>query len=108
MPPASDATREHIESDPFRAALGVDLLDLRAGGATTRLTLGERHLNVHETPHGGAIYALADAAFTAASNSTEATRVALETNVSYLGAASIGETHLAVAEETHATRRTVE
>ena len=104
----SDGTRERIESDPFCALLGVEVLSLEPGRATTRLVLRDEHANFHGTPHGGAVYTLADAAFAAASNAGDATRVALETNVSYLGASSVGETLVAVASETHATRRTAE
>lgn len=101
-------TRERIDNDPFCALLGVELVDLEPGFAETRLALREEHLNFHGTPHGGAIYALADAAFAAACNAGEARRIALETNVSYLGSASVGQTLVAVAEETHASRRTAE
>jgi acyl-CoA thioesterase len=63
-----------------------------------------RHLNFHGTPHGGAVYTLADAA----SNSRGETAVALETNVSYLAAAAVGDRLTAVAEETHTGRNTAE
>lgn len=108
MESVSEETYERIESDPFCATLGIELVDLEPGNATTRLTLRDGHCNFHGTPHGGAIYTLADAAFAAACNAGEARRIALETNVSYLASASVGETLVAVAEETHASRRTAE
>lgn len=54
------------------------------------------------------LYALADAAFAAASNSHGDTAVALETNISYLAAVESGTTLTATAEETHRARRTAE
>ncbi|SDN17905.1 acyl-CoA thioesterase [Halogranum gelatinilyticum] len=100
--------RERIESDPYCATLGIDLRELGAGSATTALTVTDDLLNFHGTPHGGALYSLADAAFAAASNSHGDPAVALETNVSYLAAVDVGATVLATATETHRTRRTAE
>jgi acyl-CoA thioesterase len=101
-------TRERIESDRFCDTLGIDLVALEPGYARTELSITESLLNFHGTPHGGAIYALADAAFAAASNSHGETAVALETNISYLQAVETGETLTATAEETHDGGRTAE
>ena len=65
-------------------------------------------LNFHGTPHGGAVYSLADAAFAAASNARGQTAVALETNISYLAAVETNTTLTATAEETHSAARTAE
>jgi acyl-CoA thioesterase len=72
------------------------------------ITVDESLLNFHGTPHGGAVYSLADAAFAAASNARGETAVALETNISYLEAADTGETLTATAEKTHDGGRTAE
>lgn len=108
MPPVDSETREEIESDPFCETLGIDLVALEPGHARTELTITDALLNFHGTPHGGAIYSLADAAFAAASNSHGETAVALETNVSYLSAVETGETLTATAEETHSGGKTAE
>lgn len=102
------AVRERIESDPYCATLGIELRSLGPGSATTALTLTDDLVNFHGTPHGGAVYSVADAAFAAASNSHGDTAVALETNISYLAAVDVGTTVLATATETHLTRRTGE
>lgn len=106
--PVAPAVRERIESDPYCATLGIELRALEPGSATTALTVTDDLVNFHGTPHGGAIYSLADAAFAAASNSHGETAVALETNISYLSAVEVGSTILATATETHLTRRTGE
>lgn len=103
-----DDLRERIEADPFCATLGIELRALSPGRAVTALELTDDLVNFHGTPHGGAIYSLADAAFAAASNSHGDTAVALETNVSYLEAADVGTTLTATAEETHLSRKTAE
>lgn len=103
-----EAVRERIAADPFCEALGIDLVDLSPGTATTRLEVDEDALNFHGTTHGGAIYSLADAAFAAASNSHGDTALALETNMSYLDGVDVGTTLTATAEETHLAGRTAE
>lgn len=108
MTDVDDAVRKRIASDAFCETVGIELSSLEPGRAETTLTVEERHLNFHGTPHGGAVYALADAAFAAASNSRGETAVALETNVSYLAAAAVGDRLTAVAEETHAGGNTAE
>jgi acyl-CoA thioesterase len=108
MTDADDSVRERIADDPFCETLGIELASLEPGRAETALTVEARHLNFHGTPHGGAVYALADTAFAAASNSRGETAVALETNVSYLAAAAVGDPRTAVAEGTHTGRKTAE
>jgi acyl-CoA thioesterase len=103
-----EAVRERVTSDPFCETLGIEVVDLEPGRARTALTVTEDLLNFHGTPHGGAVYSLADAAFAAASNSRGRTAVALETNVSYLEPVETGERLTATAEETHAAGRTAE
>ena len=100
--------RARIADDPFCELVGIELVELGPGEATTELELTDRHVNFHGIPHGGAINALADAAFAAASNSHGQTAVALETNMSYLEAVETGETVTATAEETHAAGKTAE
>lgn len=104
----SDDLRERIAADPFCATLGIELRELDPGRAVTALELTDDLVNFHGTPHGGAVYSLADAAFAAASNSHGDTAVALETNVSYLEAADVGTTLVATAAETHLARKTAE
>jgi acyl-CoA thioesterase len=70
------------------------------------LTVTEDLCNFHGTPHGGAIYSLADAAFAAASNAEGDTALALETNISYFEAVEVGETLTARAERVHQRGRT--
>ena len=100
--------RETMESDPYCRTLGIELESVGPGTAETSLLVTDDMLNFHGTPHGGAIYSLADAAFAAASNSYGEAAFALETNISYLEAVKTGTTITATATETHVTRRTAE
>lgn len=103
-----EAIRRRIENDPYCKTLGIEIVDLERGTATTRLEASEELTNFYGMPHGGAIYSLADAAFAAASNSHGDKAVALETNVSYLVAVDTGTVLTATAQETRLTGRTGE
>ncbi len=105
---SAESVRERIAADPYCETLGIDLVKLERGAARTELEIREDLLNFHGTPHGGAIYSLADAAFAAASNSHGETALALETNISYLDVVETGTTLTATAEETHVSGRTAE
>jgi acyl-CoA thioesterase len=108
MSELSDEVRERIDSDPFCETLGIEVVAVAPGEARAELTVTEELLNFHGTPHGGALYSLADAAFAAASNSHGTTALALETNISYLDSVDVGETVTATATETHMAGRTAE
>jgi acyl-CoA thioesterase len=101
-----DERRAHIADDPFCELIGIELADIGPGTARTELTITEQHLNFHGIPHGGAINALADAAFAAASNAAGRTAFALETNISFLEAVEVGTTLTAIAEERHVRGKT--
>lgn len=101
-----DERYDEIATDPYCATLGIELTNLGSGTARTELTVRKELLNFHGTPHGGAVYSLADAAFAAASNADGDTALALETNISYLSTAEVGDTLVAVAEREDETRRT--
>jgi acyl-CoA thioesterase len=60
------AVRDYFKTDPFAAAMGMELLDLRPGYALAQMPLEERHMNLMGFGHGGATFALADMAFGAA------------------------------------------
>jgi acyl-CoA thioesterase len=103
-----DEIAERIRGDAYCDTLGIDLSVLEPGYAVTELAVTEDLLNFHGTPHGGAVYSVADAAFAAASNSRADPAVALETNISYLSAVDVGDVLTATAEETHVAGRTAE
>lgn len=108
MSDVTDTRAELIRSDPYCETLGIEIVSLAPGYAQTELSITEKLVNFHGTPHGGVVYSLADAAFAAASNAAGQDAVALETNISYLEAVTVGDRLVATAEETHAGGRTAE
>ncbi len=82
--------KDYFGQDALAAHLGIELLDVSPGKAVARMQLRDHHLNSLGTVHGGAIFALADFAFAAASNSHGTVAVALNATISFVKAASTG------------------
>ncbi len=49
-------------SNQFHIAVGIEPVEFHEDGATLRLAVSEKHLNVDGVVHGGAIFTLADSA----------------------------------------------
>ncbi|MEM3382823.1 MAG: hydroxyphenylacetyl-CoA thioesterase PaaI [Nitrososphaerales archaeon] len=101
-----DKICEKINSDKFSKFMGIQLLELREGYSKMAMTVTENMLNFHNMAHGGAIFALADAAFAAASNSHGQTSVALCMNINYRSPANKGMRLVAECFEESLGKRT--
>jgi acyl-CoA thioesterase len=97
--------RARILDDPWARALGVEFLELGRGYCQAALRLAPHMINHQGTPHGGAIFLLADAAFSAACNSHGIPAVALSMTISYLSTATPGARLVAEARERRQGRR---
>lgn len=100
------AIRRTLEADPFARSMGMVLEEVRPGYARLRMPLRAEMMNFHGTAHGGAIFALADAAHAAASNSRGRKAVALHLTIDYLRPARAGGHLVAEASEADRGRRT--
>jgi len=103
---AESAVRRLIASDPFARKLGIELICLSDGAATLRMAAGEDLANFHGTIHGGCLFALADAAHAAASNSRGERAVAMHMTIDYLRPAFVGRPLVARAQEADRGRTT--
>lgn len=88
-----------FSQDPFAKALNMRLLEWENGYAKTAVTITEEMLNFHNAAHGGLVFALADYAFAVASNSHGQVAVGINTNMSYVEAAALGEELICTAKE---------
>ncbi len=82
--------RNFLGQDQFAKHNGIELLEINQGTAKAEMKITKEHLNGIGIVHGGAIFALADFAFAAASNSHGNIAVAINVNISFLKAASKG------------------
>jgi len=80
----------YFKRDRFAELVGIELLEVSEGRAVARLVIQECHLNTIRTVHGGTIFALADLAFAAASNSYGTVAVGINVSISYVKAATGG------------------
>ncbi|WDL98287.1 hydroxyphenylacetyl-CoA thioesterase PaaI [Alicyclobacillus sp. ALC3] len=92
--------------DAFSTALGMSVVQVATGEATVAMTVREDMTNVHGTPHGGAIFSLADSALALASNSHGTAAVALDVSITYCRPAPVGSIVTARAVEDNLTRST--
>ncbi|MEO1188696.1 MAG: hydroxyphenylacetyl-CoA thioesterase PaaI [Pseudomonadota bacterium] len=90
----SPAQRMYV-GDALMRQFGASLDDLGDGTATLSLTVSQNMVQAHGTCHGGAIFALADAAFGVACNSGKHPAVAQQCSINYLRPAGPGD-HLTV------------
>jgi acyl-CoA thioesterase len=93
-----DEIKRFIEKDFFAKHLGVEMLEYDPGRAKARMEIKDQHLNSAGTVHGGAIFSLADAVFSVASNSHGTLAMAINVSISYFKAVS-GGTLIAEGEE---------
>ena len=93
-----DAMKKFVQQDHFARHIGVEMLEHGKGAAKARMEIGNHHRNSAGMVHGGAIFSLADAVFSVASNSHGTLAVAINVSISFFKAAT-GGTLFAEAEE---------
>jgi len=90
--------KKFVHKDHFARHLGVEMLEYGGGKARACMKVGDHHLNSAGTVHGGAIFSLADAVFSIASNSHGTLALAINVSISFFKAVNSG-TLFAEAEE---------
>lgn len=95
-----------IAREPFAKKFGIRLIEIGPGYSRVEMKFTPDMRNMFGIAHGGAIFALIDAAFETASNSHGTWAVALNMNVTFVAPARLGSTLVAEAREISLTRRT--
>lgn len=85
-------------NDPAPLEMGVELIKARDNRAELRLRLEPRHLNGHQTAHGGVVHLLADCAAGFAANSTGEQAVTQTNTITFISPGRVGETLTATGE----------
>jgi acyl-CoA thioesterase len=85
-----DTVQKFVDADRFAKYLGVEVLEFGPGRARARMEIRPHHLNSAGTVHGGAIFSLADAVFSIASNSHGTLAMAINVSISFFKAARKG------------------
>jgi len=87
------------ESDACSRALGIEIVEVRAGYARLRMAVRPDFLNGHRICHGGLIFTLADSAFAFACNSYNVNTVAAGCSIEFLRPVQPGDVLTAEAVE---------
>jgi len=74
-----------------RETVGMDLVSCEPGRACMRMVVQDKHLNGHQTCHGGFIFTLADSTFAFACNSHNHNAVAAACSIEFLKPAQLGD-----------------
>ena len=74
-----------------RETVGMDLISCEPGRARMRMVVQDKHLNGHQTCHGGFIFTLADSTFAFACNSHNHNAVAAACSIEFLKPAHLGD-----------------
>lgn len=115
MSRASDMTPDQLahacsvamhKTDHTAHALGMDIVETRAGFAHLEMTVRKDMLNGHGMCHGGMIFSLADTAFAHACNSYNKVTVASGCTIDYAAPGFEGDRLKAIAQERHRKGRT--
>ena len=89
---------KQFEKDEFAKSSGIKLIDASLGYAMARMIIAKNHYNSVGIVHGGALFTLADFAFAVASNTHGRVSLAIDAEISFFKAISLG-TLTAIAKE---------
>ena len=95
----SDPVAAMLAADRASRALGIELVELSAGRAVTRMRVGADMVNGHAIAHGAFVFAVADTAFACACNSHGPVTVAASADITFVAPAREGDELVAEAVE---------
>ena len=93
-----DPNKAFFANDAWAKESGIELMEVSIGRSKVRMKIEKKHLNSHDTIHGGAIFTLADTAFALASNSHGIPAAAINAHISYVKSATAGNLYADASE----------
>ena len=93
------------KGDRFAANAGAQIVEVRDGYARAEMTVTCEHINGGGVCQGGALFTLADLALAAVMNSGGRLTLSVESTISFLSPAMVGDVITAEAIEVHAHHR---
>lgn len=95
---------EAVANDPFMQSLGIQVVSVSQKRVTLRMVIKPEQLNFNGTPHGGALFSLADSALGLAANAGGRVAALIDGNLSLSAAVRAGDAVLVHAEEINSGR----
>lgn len=102
---AAEVARRMWDGDRATQALGMELLEVRAGYARIRMPVRRDMTNGHGICHGGFMFLLADSTFAFACNSHNQRAVAASAEIHFIASANEGDVLTAEGVEQHLAGR---
>jgi acyl-CoA thioesterase len=87
------------KQDDASTGLGMEIVEIRSGHATLKMTVKPHMVNGQRIAHGGLIFTLADSAFAFACNTHNERVVAAEGNITFIRPGKLGDVLVAKARE---------
>ena len=87
------------KQDDASRGLGMEIVEIRPGHATLKMTVEPHMVNGQRIAHGGFIFTLADSAFAFACNTHNERVVAAEGNITFIRPGKLGDVLVAKARE---------
>jgi acyl-CoA thioesterase len=87
------------KQDDASTGLGMEIVEIRSGQATLKMTVKPHMVNGQRIAHGGFIFTLADSAFAFACNTHNERVVAAEGNITFIRPGKLGDVLVAKARE---------
>jgi acyl-CoA thioesterase len=88
-----------FEADAYARVQGFALGDITEESVAVSMVVRNDHLNFHGVLHGGALFSLADCAFSLASNAHGDTAMAIDTHLALTAPSRLNDTLIATAVE---------
>ena len=89
----------NLSADPYARQLGITLVNVDDETVTVAMPLTQDHENFLSGTHGGALFSVADCAFSLASNAYEEPAVAVDTHLAITAPSRAGDKLIATAVE---------
>jgi acyl-CoA thioesterase len=93
-----DPNKAFFANDAWAKESGIELMEVSIGRSKVRMKIEKKHMNSHNTVHGGVIFTLADTAFALASNSHGIPAAAINAHISYVKSATAGSLYAEASE----------
>ena len=94
-----NAIQTSFSADPYAEAQGFVLGNITDETVSVSMVVGDDQLNFHGVLHGGALFSLADCAFSLASNAHGDMAMAIDTHLVLTTSAKLGDALIATAAE---------
>jgi acyl-CoA thioesterase len=95
---------QRLSADRFAAMLGIRLLEVEEDHLKVGMVVSDDHVHFHGATHGGAVFSVADCAFSLYSNAYERDASAIDTHMVFTAGTKPGDELVATASEVHRGR----